>query len=103
VNLECLFLGCSKADIRKNLSDLVKERRIDLESVDVLVLSFEALDSLLLSESVSVESEDALLRIILKLGPGYRNLLRHIQIVFLSEDGFSLLEEHFGIPPESLW
>jgi hypothetical protein len=39
----------------------------------------------------------------LKLGPGYRDLLRHIQIVFLSEDGLSLLEEHFEIPPEPLW
>jgi hypothetical protein len=43
------FLGCSKADVLRNLSDL--------ESAD---LSVEALDSLLLSESVSVESEDAL-------------------------------------------
>jgi hypothetical protein len=103
VNLEPLFLGCSKADIRENLSDLVKEMRIDLESADVSALSLEALDNLLLSESVSVKSEDALLRFILKLGPGYRDLLRHIQIGFLSKGGLSLLEEHFGIPPESLW
>jgi hypothetical protein len=61
------------------------------------------LESLLLSESVSVESEDALLQIILKLGPDYRDLLKHIELEFLSEDGFSLLEEHFEIPPESLW
>jgi hypothetical protein len=91
-NLERQFLGCSKADVRKNLSDL--------ESAD---LSVEALDSLLLSESVSVESEDALLRFILKLGPGYRDLLRHIEIGFLSEDGLSILEKNVGIPPESLW
>jgi hypothetical protein len=102
-NLELLFLGCQEANIRKNLSDLMKERRLDLESVDVSILSIDALDSLLLSESVSVESEDSLLRIILKLGPDYRNLLRHIQIAFLNEDGLSLLEEHFEIPPESLW
>jgi hypothetical protein len=88
-NLKRQLLGCSKADVRKNLSDL--------ESAD---LSVEALDSLLLSESVSVESEDALLKFVLKLGRGYRDLLRHIQVVFLSEDGLSLLEE---IPPESLW
>jgi hypothetical protein len=55
---------------------------------------------LLLSESVSVESEYALLRIILKLDPDYPNLLRHIQIEFLSEDGLSLWDEHFVIPPE---
>jgi hypothetical protein len=92
VNLERPFLGGSKADIRKNLSDL--------ESAD---LSVEALDGLLLSESVSVGSEDALLEFILKLGPGYRDLLGHIEIGFLSEDGLSLLERDFGIPPESLW
>jgi hypothetical protein len=42
-----------------------------------------------------------LLGIILKLGPDYQDLLRHTQIVFLSADSLSLLEEHF--PPESLW
>jgi hypothetical protein len=74
-----------------------------LESADVSVLSVEALDSLLLSESISVGSEDALLRIILKLGSGDRDLLRHIQIGFLSEDGLSVLDEHFGMPSESVW
>jgi hypothetical protein len=39
----------------------------------------------------------------LKLGRGYRDLLRHIEIGFLSESGLSLLSEDFGIPPESLW
>jgi hypothetical protein len=83
-----------------NLSELMNERRIDLESVDV---SAEALDSLLLSEFVTVESEDSLLQLILKLGSGYRDLLRHIQIGFLSEDGLSLLDEHCEIPSESVW
>jgi hypothetical protein len=92
VNLGRQFLGCSKSDIRTNVSDL--------ESAD---LSVEVLDGLLLSESVSVESEDAPLRFILKLDSGDRDLLRHIEIGFLSEDGLSLLEEHFGIPQESPW
>jgi hypothetical protein len=86
-----------------NLSELMIERWIEMESSDLSILSFEALDSLLLSESISVESEDALLRFILKLGPFYQTLLRHIQIDFLSEDGLSLLDEHFGFPPESVW
>jgi hypothetical protein len=77
VNLERLFLNCSKGKIRMNLSELMIENRIDLESADVSILSVEALDSLLLSESISVESEDSLLRFILKLGPNYRDLLRH--------------------------
>jgi hypothetical protein len=58
---------------------------------------------LLLNESISVESEDSLLRHILKEGGGYRDLLRHIQIAFLSEDGLSLLSESFEIPPESVF
>jgi hypothetical protein len=70
VSLEQLFLDCSKADIRMNLSELMMERRIDLESVDG---SVEALDSLLLSEFVTVESEDTLLRFILKSGSDFRN------------------------------
>jgi hypothetical protein len=61
------------------------------------------LDSLLLKESISVESEDSLLKNILKLGFGYRDLLRHIQLELLSEDGLSLLSESFDIPPESVF
>jgi hypothetical protein len=102
-HLERLFLGCWKTDNRKNLWELMKEWRLDLESVDVSVVSVEGLDSLLLSDSILIESEDALLRLILKLGPGYRYLLRHIDIRFLSEDGLSLLEEDLEIPLESVW
>jgi hypothetical protein len=50
VTLERLLLNCSKSENRKNVWDLVKENRIDFESVDVSVLSVEALDNLLLSE-----------------------------------------------------
>jgi hypothetical protein len=57
-------LGCSQPDIRMNLSDLMIERRIELESADLLILSFEALDSLFSNESISVESEDSFLRLI---------------------------------------
>jgi hypothetical protein len=103
VNLELLFLDCSKADILKNQSELKKERRIDLKSVDVSILSVEALDSLLLNESVTVESEDSLLWFILNLGSEYRDLVRHIQLEFVSENGLSLLSEHLMIPPESVW
>jgi hypothetical protein len=79
VNLEQLFLGYSKSDIWKNLSDLMKDGRVDLESADILVLSIEALDSLPLNESASFESENALLRFLLKFGQGYRDLLRQIE------------------------
>jgi hypothetical protein len=100
VSLELLFLGRSKAENGMKLSELTMERWIDLESAD---LSVEALDSLLLSESISIESEDALLRLILNFDQSDWELLRHIQIKFLSRDGLSLLDEHFWIPPESVW
>jgi hypothetical protein len=102
-NLERLFLGCWKADNQMNLSELMKERRIDLESVNVSTVSVEALDNLLLNEIVTVESDDSLLHLILKLGSGYRDLLRHIKIEFLSDDGLSFLEEILGIPSDSIW
>jgi hypothetical protein len=101
--LEHLFLGSSKARIRATLSDWPMKKSIDLESIDLSVLSVEALNCLLLSESVSIGSEDALLDLILRLGSDYQGLLRHIQIGFLSMDGLSLLEKHFSIPPESMW
>jgi hypothetical protein len=75
VNLEQMFLSCSRSNIQKNLSDLGMKNRIDFESADISVLSIEALDSLLLSESISVVSEDSLFRHILKLGSDYRDLL----------------------------
>jgi hypothetical protein len=89
VILEVLFLDCSKSNVRMNLSELMNHRLIGLESVNLSILSFETLESLLLSESISVESEDAL-------------LLRHGKMTFLSEDGLSRLDEHFKIPPESV-
>jgi hypothetical protein len=102
-SFERLFLNCSKAAEEKNPFELKKERRINFDSTDVSVFSFEALDSLLLNECISVKNEDSLLINILKLGSRYRDLLRHIQIEFLSEDGLSLLSEYFEIPPESVW
>jgi hypothetical protein len=99
MNLERLFLK----SLNRAYSDLMIENRIDFASTDVSVLSVEGLDSLLLNETLSVESEDSLLRDIGKLGSDYRDLLRHMNIEFLSEDGLFLFDEHFGIPPESVW
>jgi hypothetical protein len=86
-----------------NLSDLLIERSIDLDLENISILSVEALDDLLLSQTVPIESEDALLHFLIELGSGYRDLLRHIQIEFLSDDGLFLLAEHFAVPSESMW
>jgi hypothetical protein len=58
--------------------------RIYLHSIsDLLMLSVDALDSLLLSEAFIVDSEDALLQILFSLGRP--PLLRHIRWEFVSE------------------
>jgi hypothetical protein len=81
----------------------MKGNRIDSTLTDVSVVSIEALDSLLLRDSISVGSENALLEFLLKLNQSYSGLLRHIQIDFVSDDGLCLLSEHFRIPQESVW
>jgi hypothetical protein len=86
-----LFVNCSKSAEEKSLFELNPESRTNFESPDVSLLSIESLDSLLLNESISVESEDPLLCHILKLGGGFRDLLRHIQLAFVTEDGLSLV------------
>jgi hypothetical protein len=58
--LERVLLGSWRADNQMNLSTLPKKRRIHFESVDVWIISIEALDSLLLNESISIGNEDAL-------------------------------------------
>jgi hypothetical protein len=63
----------------------------------------DAVDGLLSGETFCVESEDALLDYLLKLGPAYSALLRHIQPTFLSPDGLWALTDHLTRPPESVW
>jgi hypothetical protein len=73
VILDRLFLNCSREKIEMNLSDLMTENQIDLKSTD---FSVEKLNNLLSSGSISVESEDELLCLILELGPDYQDLLK---------------------------
>jgi hypothetical protein len=60
-------------------------------------------DGLLSGEAFRVETEDALLDCLLKLGPAYSPLLRHIQPAFLSSDGLRALLDHLAHPPEFVW
>jgi hypothetical protein len=103
VDLERLFVNCSKMDIQATLSKFPLETFLDLESEEFSMLSVEVLDVLLLNGLISVQSEDALLRDILKLGPEYHELLKYIQIGFLSKEGVCILDESFEIPSESVW
>jgi hypothetical protein len=66
--LESHFLFCSKAGFEATLSVSVIEKRVVLESEDLSILSFEALDDLLLNCSVMIESEDSLLKLFLNRG-----------------------------------
>jgi hypothetical protein len=74
--------------------------RFDLDSVDLSVFSVEALDEVLGLASLSVASEDDLLKRLLNLDDEYRPLLRRIAIVFLSAAGLAILVEHLAFPPE---
>jgi hypothetical protein len=78
--------------------------RVYLHSVsDVSLLSVDALNSLLLSESFMVDSEDALLHILFMLG--HPPLLRHIRWEFVSAAAIASLCANltFCPPTESLW
>jgi hypothetical protein len=77
--------------------------RTPLRAGDLLGLSVDAVDGLLSSAAFRVESEDALLDCLLKLGAAYSPLLRHIQPAFLSADGLRVLLDHLPHPPESVW
>jgi hypothetical protein len=70
---------------------------------DVSVLSVDSLDSVLLSESFMINSEDSLLQILFTLG--HPPLLHHIRWEFVSAAAIaSLCEDPLLCPPtESLW
>jgi hypothetical protein len=74
-----------------------------LRAHDLSGLSVDAVDGLLSGETFCVESEDALLDCLLKLGPAYSPLLRHIQPAFLSPGGHRALLDHLAHPTESAW
>jgi hypothetical protein len=76
--------------------------RAPLSADDLSGLSVDAVDGLLSSTAFRVESEDALLDCLLKLGPTYFPLLRHIQPTFLSPDGLCALVNHLTRPHESM-
>jgi hypothetical protein len=76
--------------------------RAPLRADDLSGLSVNAVDGLLSGETFRVESEDALLDCLLKLGPAYSPLLSHIQPNVLSPSGLLALLDHLARPPESI-
>jgi hypothetical protein len=70
VNLEPLFLHCSKTDTRVSFSDLMNERRIDLEYAG------------LFSESTGQFAFE-------RIGSAYSDFVRYLQIGFLNGDDFA--------------
>jgi hypothetical protein len=73
------------------------------ERDDLLDLSFETLDGILSSRCISIESEDAPVEVILRLGEEYRPLLRYVWVGNLSREGFSVLAPKPGIRFETVW
>jgi hypothetical protein len=108
VGFERLFdglWGSSTVDTVVTLSSaFAAHSRVYLHSVsDVSLLSVDALDSLLSSESFIVDSEDALLQILFPLG--HPPLLRHIRWEFVSAPAIASICEDltFCPPAEPLW
>jgi hypothetical protein len=107
--LDRLFYGlwgdASTVDAAVTLSSaFAAHSRIYLHSVsDVSLLSVDELDSLLSSESFIVDSEDALLQLLFRLG--HPSLLRHIRWVFVSVAAIASLCDDLTLfmPTESLW
>jgi hypothetical protein len=77
--------------------------RLNLNSLDLSVLSVEALDDALAGPSLSVSSEDDLLVLLLSLGEEYRPLLRRINMRFLSAAGLAALAQNLAFPLEWAW
>jgi hypothetical protein len=108
VGFEQLFFGQwsdSVGDISVTLSNGFTARsRVDFQSAShVSLLSVDALDDLLSSESFDVDSEDALLRILLTIK--HQGLLRHIRLAFLRAETISTLfaDPASFCPTEWLW
>jgi hypothetical protein len=108
VGLERLFMGLwgdSAVNATVTLSSAFSaSSRVYLQSTsDVSVLSVDALDGLLSSESFFVDSEDALLRILFTLG--HPDVLRHIRWEFVSTPAIASHCEDPALlhPTESLW
>jgi hypothetical protein len=72
---------------------------------DFLLLSIDALDKILSSKSLQIESEDMLLTLITQLGGEYRSLFRHVKLEFLSWEGivnFGHAFEYYDLT-ETIW
>jgi hypothetical protein len=77
-----------------------------LDSIgDLSLLSIDALDDLLSSDSLRVESEDALVTRLLQLGSAYSFLLHHVRFGLLSLESVSALANRFAdfSFTESIW
>jgi hypothetical protein len=76
---------------------------LDLTSLDLSLLSVEALDEVLRGSSFSIVDEDDLLERVLGLGDEYRPLLDRIEIRFLSATGLAIVAGHFAFLPECVF
>jgi hypothetical protein len=71
-----------------------------LRAADLSWLPVDAVDSLLSSAALRVESDDAPFDNLLSLGPAFSPLLGDIQPAFLSPHGLFILLRHWAYPPE---
>jgi hypothetical protein len=121
MELEEFFFGLWFDDCSSSLSETITMNLVDVltrtarsvsasnfylhSNEDISLLTIDALEDLLSSDSLRIESEDALLRQLLELGSGYLSLVRHIRFEFLSSKGIEFFVAHFRYfdLTESIW
>jgi hypothetical protein len=64
-------------------------------AAELRCLDKNTLHDLLSSRSLGIESEDALLRLLIELGSDYFEFWSYIEVVFLSDEGLSLFVDNF--------
>jgi hypothetical protein len=116
-SLRCIISGRGVSD-KRSLSALGRELcdpmlelprvcseidRFDLNVMDLSSLSVDAVDWILSGSSFYIESEDELLRRLLRLGSEYRPLLRHVEMRLLSCENIVAFIDYFEFPPEFVW
>jgi hypothetical protein len=93
----------SKADYLRFDDVFTEKRPVTLSKIRLL--SFDCLDHILANHALEIANEDALLKLLVDLGPKARPLLRYLHFGFLSDEGFCTLRSVLAprIPGEAIW
>jgi hypothetical protein len=98
-SLSSLFASLRNTDLERGFFGSAS---FELESLSLL--SVDALDALLSEGSFAIDSEDSLLTSLLRLGPDYSPLLRHVKWPLVRPElVLDFAEREADVPPEAFW